>query len=62
MAVMEGTEVALEHMSLEKGGRGGLIVNTASLAGIGAFPIPKAFVVTCCLLSFRKGTWVSHGS
>jgi len=34
MGVMEGTEVALEHMSLEKGGRGGLIVNTASLAGI----------------------------
>jgi hypothetical protein len=35
MAVMEGTELALERMSLDKGGRGGLIVNTASLAGIG---------------------------
>lgn len=34
IAVMEGTEVALERMSLDKGGRGGLIVNTASLAGI----------------------------
>lgn len=34
MAVMEGTELALERMSLDKGGRGGLIVNTASLAGI----------------------------
>jgi hypothetical protein len=32
---MEGTELALERMSLDKGGRGGLIVNTASLAGIG---------------------------
>ena len=46
MAVMEGTEVALEHMSLDKGGRGGLIVNTASLAGIGAFPNPQALVVS----------------
>jgi len=34
MAVMEATELVLERMSLEKGGRGGLIVNTASLAGI----------------------------
>ena len=30
MAVMEATEVVMERMS----GRGGLIVNTASLAGI----------------------------
>jgi len=34
MAVMAGTEIAMERMSLEKGGQGGLIVNTASLAGI----------------------------
>merc|ERR1719184_291214 len=34
MAVMAGTELALERMGLDKGGRGGLIVNTASLAGI----------------------------
>ena len=31
MAVMEATEVVMERMS----GRGGLIVNTASLAGVG---------------------------
>eukprot|EP00090_Calanus_glacialis_P035589 TRINITY_DN60721_c0_g1_i1.p1 TRINITY_DN60721_c0_g1~~TRINITY_DN60721_c0_g1_i1.p1 ORF type:complete len:302 (-),score=74.06 TRINITY_DN60721_c0_g1_i1:66-971(-) len=34
MAVMAGTEIAMERMSLDKGGNGGLIVNTASLAGI----------------------------
>ena len=31
LAVMEATEVVMERMS----GRGGLIVNTASLAGVG---------------------------
>jgi len=34
MAVCAGTELALARMSVEGGGRGGLIVNTASLAGI----------------------------
>jgi len=34
IAVMEAAELVLERMSLEKGGRGGLLVNTASLAGI----------------------------
>ena len=31
---MSGTELALERMSIENGGRGGLIVNTASAAGL----------------------------
>ena len=31
---MSGTELAMERMGLDKGGKGGLIVNTASLAGI----------------------------
>merc|ERR1711915_352968 len=34
IAVMSGTELAMERMGLDKGGKGGLIVNTASLAGI----------------------------
>lgn len=34
MATMAGMELALERMSVDKGGRGGLVVNTASLAGI----------------------------
>ena len=33
IAAMEAAELVLERMSLEKGGRGGLLVNTASLAG-----------------------------
>jgi 15-hydroxyprostaglandin dehydrogenase (NAD) len=35
MAVMECTEYVLDKMDMSKGGKGGLIVNTASLAGIG---------------------------
>ena len=34
MAVMFGTELATERMSIEKGGRGGLVVNIASAAGL----------------------------
>lgn len=34
MAVMAGTNLAMERMDKQKGGRGGLIVNTASAAGI----------------------------
>merc|ERR1712172_451788 len=34
IAAMEAAELVLERMSLESGGRGGLLVNTASLAGI----------------------------
>lgn len=36
MAVIECTEYVLDKMDMRKGGKGGLIVNTASLAGIGA--------------------------
>jgi len=34
IAAMEAAELVLDRMSLENGGRGGLLVNTASLAGI----------------------------
>ena len=34
MAVVAGTEVVLDRMGVQAGGQGGLIVNTASLAGI----------------------------
>ena len=33
MAAMEAAELVLERMSLSNGGKGGLLVNTASLAG-----------------------------
>ncbi|XP_059207594.1 15-hydroxyprostaglandin dehydrogenase [NAD(+)]-like [Centropristis striata] len=35
MGVIRGTYLALEHMSKLSGGRGGVIVNTASVAGFG---------------------------
>ena len=31
---MAGTELAMDRMGLDKGGQGGLVVNTASAAGI----------------------------
>ena len=34
MAAMEAAELVLERMSLANGGKGGLLVNTASLAGV----------------------------
>ena len=34
MGVMTGVDLALERMSTAKGGRGGLVVNTASVAGL----------------------------
>jgi 15-hydroxyprostaglandin dehydrogenase (NAD) len=34
MAVMAGTYLAMDRMSLKSGGSGGLIINTASLAGL----------------------------
>jgi len=38
IAVMEGTYMAMERMDVSKGGIGGLIVNTASLAGLVTMP------------------------
>ena len=34
MAAMEAAELVLDRMSLANGGKGGLLVNTASLAGV----------------------------
>lgn len=39
VAVIEGTFLAVDYMSTKKGGSGGVVVNTASLAGL--FPVPK---------------------
>ncbi|XP_072518076.1 15-hydroxyprostaglandin dehydrogenase [NAD(+)] [Salminus brasiliensis] len=42
--VVRGTYLALEHMKKENGGQGGVIVNVASLAGLG--PLPSAPIYT----------------
>lgn len=34
IGVINGTQIALDHMSVAKGGRGGLIVNVASVLGL----------------------------
>lgn len=44
MGMIKGTYLALEHMSKLSGGRGGVIVNTASMAGLG--PLPSCPIYT----------------
>ncbi|XP_053096144.1 15-hydroxyprostaglandin dehydrogenase [NAD(+)] isoform X1 [Pangasianodon hypophthalmus] len=42
--VVRGTYLALDHMKKQNGGNGGVIINTASLAGLG--PLPSAPIYT----------------
>ncbi|KAF7696604.1 15-hydroxyprostaglandin dehydrogenase [NAD(+)] [Silurus meridionalis] len=42
--VVRGTYLALDHMKKQNGGNGGIIINVASLAGLG--PLPSAPVYT----------------
>uniref|UniRef100_A0A3B4ZF62 15-hydroxyprostaglandin dehydrogenase [NAD(+)] n=1 Tax=Stegastes partitus TaxID=144197 RepID=A0A3B4ZF62_9TELE len=46
MGVIRGTYLALEHMSKLSGGRGGVIINTASMAGIGPLPTCPVYTAT----------------
>lgn len=46
MGVIRGTYLALEHMSKLRGGRGGVIINTASMAGIGPLPSCPVYTAT----------------
>lgn len=48
MGVIRGTYLAMEHMSKLSGGRGGVIINTASMAG-------KAHVLSAELLTESVG-------
>ncbi|XP_037324267.2 15-hydroxyprostaglandin dehydrogenase [NAD(+)] [Pungitius pungitius] len=46
MGVIRGTYLALEHMSKLSGGRGGVIVNMASMAGLGPLPGCPVYTAT----------------
>ncbi|KAM6983783.1 15-hydroxyprostaglandin dehydrogenase [NAD(+)] [Tautogolabrus adspersus] len=46
MGVIRGTYLALEHMSKLNGGRGGVIINTASMAGLGPLPSCPVYTAT----------------
>ncbi|XP_073336160.1 15-hydroxyprostaglandin dehydrogenase [NAD(+)] [Pagrus major] len=46
MGVIRGTYLAFEHMNKLKGGRGGVIVNTASMAGFGPLPSCPVYTAT----------------
>lgn len=43
---MYGTMVGIDHMSIENGGRGGMIVNCASIAGIDPFSATPVYCGT----------------
>ncbi|XP_055036542.1 15-hydroxyprostaglandin dehydrogenase [NAD(+)] [Misgurnus anguillicaudatus] len=44
--VVKGTYLALEHMKKDKGGNGGVIVNVASMAGLGPLPSAPMYTAT----------------
>ncbi|XP_030603196.1 15-hydroxyprostaglandin dehydrogenase [NAD(+)]-like [Archocentrus centrarchus] len=46
MGAIRGTYLGLEHMSKLSGGRGGVILNTASMAGLGPLPICPVYTAT----------------
>ncbi|KAM9846751.1 15-hydroxyprostaglandin dehydrogenase [NAD(+)]-like [Aulostomus maculatus] len=46
VGVIKGTYLALEHMNKLTGGRGGVIINTASMAGIGPLPSCPVYTAT----------------
>ncbi|CAL1574351.1 unnamed protein product [Knipowitschia caucasica] len=46
MGVIRVAYVALEHMSKQSGGRGGVIINTSSLAGLGPLPSCPVYTAT----------------
>ncbi|KAM9332196.1 15-hydroxyprostaglandin dehydrogenase [NAD(+)]-like [Pholidichthys leucotaenia] len=46
MGVIRGVYLALDHMSKLNGGRGGVIVNTASMAGVGPLPTSPVYTAT----------------
>ncbi|KAM9788633.1 15-hydroxyprostaglandin dehydrogenase [NAD(+)]-like [Neosynchiropus ocellatus] len=46
MGVIRGTYLGLEHMSKRSGGRGGVVINVASMAGIGPLPSCPVYTAT----------------
>ncbi|XP_068587693.1 15-hydroxyprostaglandin dehydrogenase [NAD(+)]-like isoform X1 [Cebidichthys violaceus] len=46
VAVIRATYIALEHMNKLTGGRGGVVVNTASMAGLGPLPSCPVYTAT----------------
>ncbi|XP_028322752.1 15-hydroxyprostaglandin dehydrogenase [NAD(+)]-like [Gouania willdenowi] len=46
LGVIRGTYLALEHMNKTHGGRGGVIINTGSMAGLGPFSCCPVYTAT----------------
>jgi 15-hydroxyprostaglandin dehydrogenase (NAD) len=45
-AVVRGTLLALQYMGKDKGGKGGVVVNMASIAGLAPFAVFPVYVTT----------------
>ncbi|XP_042903104.1 15-hydroxyprostaglandin dehydrogenase [NAD(+)]-like isoform X2 [Parasteatoda tepidariorum] len=46
MAVIQGVKLAFQYMGVDKGGKGGSVVNTASIAGLIEIPLSPAYCAT----------------
>ncbi|MEQ2300247.1 hypothetical protein AMECASPLE_023347 [Ameca splendens] len=58
VSVIRGTYIALEHMNKLSGGKGGVIINTASMAGTGPFLSCPTYTAT---KFWSGGIHPSHG-
>jgi 15-hydroxyprostaglandin dehydrogenase (NAD) len=45
-AVVRGTLLGLQYMGKDEGGKGGVVVNTASVAGLAPFAVTPIYVAT----------------
>ena len=65
LGVVAGSEVALSRMSLKEGGEGGVLVNTASLAGVRVLQMMRPFMKTVTFVNLSTTFWtittVEHG-
>ena len=61
-AVIHLTHKAIKHMDKTTGGRGGLVVNISSVAGLLAAPLLDVYTTTKhAIIGFSKATAVSMG-
>lgn len=60
VGVINCTQVAIEHMSIEKGGRGGIIANVSSVCGLdGLFSDPISAATKHAVVGFTRSLGVS---
>ena len=60
LGVVAGSEVALSRMSLKEGGEGGVLVNTASLAGVRVLQMLRPFLKTETFVNLPTTFWTTR--